>query len=132
MVFVDTNYFLRLLLADVKQQHAEAKEFFKSALAGKVKVFTSTLVIFEIYWVLSSFYNQNKVQVCKTMKDILAMEFVKLDGRDSLRQAVEIYQSSALNLEDAYNLAICLKAGSEKIMTFDAALQKEFTKRSLR
>jgi len=38
MTFVDTNYFLRFLLADVESQHQTAKELFRNAALGKVKL----------------------------------------------------------------------------------------------
>ena len=52
MIFIDTNYFLRFLLADISSQHNQAKTIFKQAASGKISLFTSAVVIFEIYWVL--------------------------------------------------------------------------------
>ena len=60
MIFVDTNYFLRLLIGDNVKQHLEAKQLFRQGAAGKVRLFSSAVVWLEIYWVMSSFYGKNK------------------------------------------------------------------------
>ena len=51
-MFVDTNYFLRYLLKDIPEQHEEAKRLFVAAADGKVELMTTSLVFFEVYWVL--------------------------------------------------------------------------------
>ncbi|MFA5770598.1 MAG: PIN domain-containing protein, partial [Patescibacteria group bacterium] len=58
--FIDTNYFLRLLLRDDEKQFEEVYSVFQQAVNQKVKIYTSVIVFFEIYWVLSSFYKKNK------------------------------------------------------------------------
>ena len=56
MIFIDTNYFLRFLLKDNEKQFIEVKKLFEKAILGEIDLYTSLIVIFEIYWVLSSFY----------------------------------------------------------------------------
>lgn len=60
MIFVDTNYFLRFLLADQEEQHQTAKALFKKAAIGEVDLFTSLIVFFEVYWVLGEFLQERK------------------------------------------------------------------------
>ena len=50
MIFVDTNYFVRFLLRDVELQFGKARKLFEDAADGRKVLFTSTIVIFEIYW----------------------------------------------------------------------------------
>ena len=54
-MFIDTNYFLRFLLNDVEHQHTEVKNLFLDASEGKADLITSTIVFFEVYWVLFAF-----------------------------------------------------------------------------
>ena len=51
MIFVDTNYFLRFLLEGKTEQQKIAVDLFKKASQGQIKLFTSTIDIFEIYQV---------------------------------------------------------------------------------
>lgn len=39
MIFVDTNYFLRLLIGDNAKQQLEAKQLFRQGAAGKRECF---------------------------------------------------------------------------------------------
>src|SRR3990172_8569866 len=84
MIFVDTNYFLRFLLADNKEQFHEVKPLFGQAAEGRVKLFTSIVVYFEIYWVLSSFYKQDKSETAKTLQQLLEMDFISLEEHEIL------------------------------------------------
>ena len=47
MIFVDTNYFLRLLMGDNAKQQLEAKQLFKQGAAGKENVLKLDFVKWE-------------------------------------------------------------------------------------
>lgn len=128
MIFVDTNYFLRLLLKDISEQHKQAKSFFLQAAEGKVKIFTSLIVLFEIYWVLSSFYGKKKEELVGVLDKVLGMEFVKVEERDFFKQALVVYKNTALDLEDSYNLVFAKSRKATAFKTFDARLKSEFLK----
>lgn len=129
MIFVDTNYFLRLLLKDVKKQHQQAKELFLKGAEGKTKLFTSTIVVFEIYWVLSSFYQRKKEEITEVLEKVFQLGFIKINNKDMLQKALEIYKTTNLDLEDCYNLSLVKKKGIKEFKTFDKNLEKYFLKR---
>lgn len=126
MIFIDTNYFLRFLLADITPQYTEAKALFLSAAEGKKNVFTSAIVIFELYWVLTSFYGKHKKDISTTLEQILAMHFVKIDERNMLNDAVSLYKKSTFDLEDAYNVSFAKAKGAKEFKTFDKKLLRAF------
>jgi predicted nucleic-acid-binding protein len=126
MIFVDTNYFLRFLLNDVNQQHRKAKELFTQAALGKVKLFTSMVVFFEIYWVLSSFYGKKKREIVKILKDVLKMEFINWENIGFLKKAIIIFSRQNVELEDAYNVVYAKKNGAKKVKSFDKKFQRVF------
>lgn len=124
MIFVDTNYFLRFLLKDNKLQYLEAKQLLLDGAQGKLKLFTSTIVFFEIYWVLSSFYDKNKPELIKTLKDILNLRFVEIQERPLLANLLEIFSQNNISFEDCYNLAFAESHKAEAFKTFDIKLAK--------
>lgn len=126
MIFVDTNYFLRLLLKDVKNQHQKAKKLFEGGAKGDEKLFTSTIVFFEIYWVLSSFYEKSKNETVPILGKILQMRFVELKERDLLENALEVFEDENIDLEDAYNLVYAQENNASNLVTFDKKLTKLF------
>ena len=48
MIFVDTNYFLRFLLADNEPQYSKVKRLFLQAARGIVKLATSVVVFLRL------------------------------------------------------------------------------------
>lgn len=127
MIFIDTNYFLRFLLEDNLQQQQKVKQLFKKAITKKIKLFTSTIVIFEIFWVLSSFYKKNKQEVIRVLDKILALTFIELEERQIIQKALNIYSEKNLDFEDCYNLSFAKNSNAKKIATFDKKLEKAFS-----
>lgn len=126
MIFVDTNYFLRFLLKDQDAQHRQAKTLFAQAAKGEQILFTSLIVFFEIYWVLSSFYGKQKSELVEKLEEILSMSFVQFQEREILEAAVRVFKETSLDLEDAYNLVYASSHGASELKTFDRQLQKIF------
>jgi len=124
MIFVDTNYFLRLLIGDEEAQNRKALALFDNAAAGRTKLFTSLLVFFEISWVLSSFYGKRKGELIVLLEDILNLEFIFLEERPLLEEALQTFRVHSIELEDAYNAAYAKHADANQFATFDGKLEK--------
>lgn len=127
MNFVDTNYFLRFFVGEPHDQRDDAKALFQKAAEGKIDLCTSLIVFFEVYWVASSFYGFKKDKAALFLQNMLKMEFIRLENRDLLMKAVSLYESSAFDLEDAYNLAYARSVSVEEFVTFDVKVKKKFT-----
>ena len=128
MMFVDTNYFLRFLLKDINNQHFEAKNLFLSALEGKTELITSTIVFFEIYWVLSSYYESKKIETANVLEKVLNLNFIELEEREMLFKSLSLFKKTNLDLEDCYNVCYAKSKGIRSFKTFDKKLDKEFSK----
>lgn len=126
MIFVDTNYFLRFLLADNPVQHEKAKQLFLDAAQGRIQLFTSVAVIFEIYWVLSSFYKKERAEIVGVLKNVFDLDFIKIEDKEILSEASNIYKKTSFDLEDSYNLAFAKGHKADKFKTFDEKLEKAF------
>lgn len=126
--FVDTNYFLRFLLKDNDQQFNEVEKLFLGAAEGKTELFSSTIVFFELYWVLSSYYGKNKMGLIDILRKILELEYIVFDEREDLYRSLEIFQKENVDLEDSYNLTRALRKGAGELKTFDKKLLKLYQK----
>lgn len=126
MTFVDTNYFLRFLLADNVEQHQKAKDLFTKAAEGKTQLVSSVVVFFELYWVFCSFYQKNKEEVSSILAKIAQMAFVRFEKGEILSQALEMFRTTTLDLEDSYNLVYAKNIGVKHFCTFDQKLQKVY------
>ena len=128
MIFVDTNYFLRYLLADDQRRYKIAKQLFLNGSRGKIKLFSSTIVFFEIYWVLKSYYSVPKNRLLQTLSDVLQMQFVRFAERDILGETINLFGRSALSLEDCYDLSFAKTHKIKEFKTFDEKLAKQWNK----
>lgn len=124
MTFVDTNYFLRLILDDNEAQHKTARTLFDDAEKGKIKLFTSVIVFFEISWVLSSFYSRKKTELLALLDDVLSLEFIDIEERPLLEESLRMFRSRTIELVDAYNLVYAREHGAKHFATFDKKLAK--------
>ncbi len=132
MIFVDTNYFLRFFLNDVSSQQFQVKELFMEASEGKVKLFTSTIVFFEMYWVLKSFYKKTKPELVEILRGLFELKFIKFQDRLILDKCLGLFDKSKLSLEDCYNIFYAKSKVAKRFKTFDIKLEKEFLKKSYR
>lgn len=128
MIFVDTNYFLRFLLNDINQQHLQAKQLFLQASEGKVKLISSTIVFFEVYWVLSSFYKRDGTEISRILQSLLDLRFIGWRERQILQNSVSRFSKTTFDLEDCYNIAFARSRVVKEFRTFDAKLTKEFVR----
>lgn len=117
--FIDTNYLLRLLLKENSAQHLQVYTLFQKALKGECRIFTSIIVMFEVFWVLSSFYKQEKQSIIKYMKSIMKMDFLEIENRNLLLDAINLFRASTLELEDCYNIYYFKQYPEVKFATFD-------------
>lgn len=125
--FVDTNIFLRLIADDSSEQHDIAEKIFLDASEGKMRLATSSLVIFEIYWVLTSFYKKEKKETIEILIDIFRMSFIQFENKKIILRAIYYFKNHNLELEDCYNLFHALANDFNRIITFDKKLKKAFT-----
>ena len=122
--FIDTNYFLRLLLRDNETQFQTVYNLFQKAIQEKIKISTSVVVFFELYWVLTSFYQNNKKNCTIYLDKILQMDFLEIENREFLDEALKLYLNYPLDLEDSYNLAYYINRNLDEFATFDKQILK--------
>lgn len=125
-MFIDTNYFLRYLFQDIKEQNLLVEKIFSDAIEEKLKLITSTVVFFEVYWVLNKYYKKNKTEAVSLLRQLLKLSFIELKEQDILVSCLFLFEKSNLDLEDCYNLFYAKDAGVKEFKTFDKKLEKEF------
>lgn len=126
MIFVDTNYFLRFLVKDHEPHQSAAIQLFRDGATGKIKLCTSQIVWFELYWVLTSFYEQDKSTVITILREVLEMSFIEIEGHAILEEAITLFAKNNVDLEDAFNAVYAHKHGLTEFKTFDKKLNTLF------
>lgn len=119
-VFVDTNIFIRYLVADVPTQINKVDNLFNLAEEGKLELVTGPPVFFEIAWTLKSFYNMQREQIYECLTGILGLRGLKITDIDILEEALELYNQTHSDFGDAYIAVLSKKIGADSIATFNA------------
>jgi len=128
MTFVDTNYFVRIIENDNEVQVREIRKLFSKGMTGTENLVSSTVVLFEIYWLMKTYYGKKKEDLAKVLRDVLDMSFIKWESQKTLTEAVETMRRTNYDLEDAYNLVYAKSVGVNELASFDKRLQKVWGK----
>ena len=127
MIFIDTNYFLRLILKDNQKHFLEAANTFKQAALGKISLVTSTVVFFEVAWTLRHIYKDDHLALGEILFKLLQLNF-KINDRSLLIDAVVRFKDSDLELINCYNLELAKDLKIKEFKTFDQKLARAFDK----
>lgn len=119
MKFVDANIILRYLTKDDAQKEKKCAELFERTSMGKEILYTSSLVIAEVVWVLERFYKLNRSQVVVYTEKILNTPFLECDEKDALFIAIGLYDLKKIDFIDAYNAVIMETKSIDTIYSYD-------------
>lgn len=122
-VFLDTNVFLRYLTNDLPPQADAAEALLLKAEAGELKLITSSLVVAEIVWTLSSYYRLSKEDIRQKIMAILNTPGLEVEDARLILQAVDWYVEKNVDFLDAFNASWLAEKGVGTVCTFD---QKHF------
>ena len=123
--FVDTNIYLRFLRKDNPDQFKFADKLFTDAVFNKLKLRSSLIVFFEIYWVLKKLYGQMGEDLQNNLMGVLDLR-VKFSKKKILKVAVQDMDKFEYDLEDAFNFYIAKEQDVDEFVTFDKKLQKKW------
>lgn len=121
-IFIDTNVWLRFLLADKKEQFEACNKFFTLNEEGKFKIYTSTIVLLEITYTLTTFYQIPKKQITTDLKNILATRNLTLIEKTHFLKALKLLSRYQIKLAD------CLIASQLPPKTILCTYDRDFQK----
>ena len=84
-IFIDSNVWLRLFLADQKDRFPQVVGLIESCQSGLLRPYTSSIVFLEVHYVLRSFYKLNQIKTrtyleqMRSTRDITVIETTDID-----------------------------------------------------
>jgi predicted nucleic acid-binding protein len=118
-VALDANIILRLITDDEPAQSRKAAEVFGSAAKGKLELWVTPPVLFEVSWTLRRAYGSSREEVLKALADLCSTPGVALSDQAVVEQALATAQSTGLEFADAYIVAAAADLGIIKVATFN-------------
>ena len=121
--FVDTNIFLRIFIKENSRSFKDCLSFLRLVSQHKIKVYTSTIVLMEINFVLSSFYKFPKEKVIEAIKSIIEMPYLKIIDDADPRYGLDLYQKNKQSFSsNNVKFVDCLLGSSSLIMSGKATI----------
>ncbi|MCB0171893.1 MAG: PIN domain-containing protein [Anaerolineae bacterium] len=119
--FVDTNIFLRHLTNDHPEKAKACFELFKKAARDEVSLVTADWVIAEIIYVMSGkkTYNLPPEEIKNRLKPILAVRGIKLDNKDVVMRALDLYSQYKIDYPDCLGIAFLEYQQLKEIYSYD-------------
>lgn len=118
---IDTNFILRYLLADNKDQYKKTKTIFDKVRNGEIQIKLEQSVFVEVIFVLSSFYKTPKNKIIETMNSFLSYKGIETE-KDLFHNALEIYQNNNIHIVDSI-IAARSRLSNNPLLTFDKKLE---------
>src|SRR3989338_9206707 len=122
---IDANIIIRFLLHDHPSLSSLAKSIFLKAEQGKIKLYLDEVVIAEVIWTLSSFYQIKKADLVDRMEKLLSCNWVINPKKNMVHKALQLYASSNLDYIDCWVYTVSKSRGIA-LEIFDKKLKKLF------
>jgi len=118
-VFIGSDVFLSFLVRDVERRYKKARDIFRKAEAGRLRLETTELVLAEVVFTLRHDHDFTREETREVAETILNTRNLRVRNHPLLRKAVELYGSRGMEFTDAYNVAYLATRGRVPLATVD-------------
>jgi predicted nucleic-acid-binding protein len=118
--FVDTNVLVRHLIGDPPKLAARATAY----LQRESELLVADLIVAETIYVLESFYEVSRPEICEAMRALIVMDSVSVVDAPLLLRAVEIYEYDRPDFAEAYLIASAESTGVMQVASFDRSIDR--------
>jgi len=120
-IFLDSNIWLRPLVEN-SSAATSVIDLFQYIESGKLKPYTSSIVLLEVAFVLQSIYRVDRREIKNDLSNILETKNLTLVEKTHFNQALSLHAQSGIKLAD------CLIATQLPIKTTFISFDQEFKK----
>jgi predicted nucleic acid-binding protein len=123
VLWADTSVLVRYLTKDPPSLAARARALMARAAAGEARIRIPSVVVAEVVWVLTSYYELDTTAVAGAVGDLIASDGVEAEDRDVLLDALRVMRETNVSFVDAY-LAERARSAAEPLATFDKGFRR--------
>ena len=111
----DTNVILRFLTSDKNKKYRKLYKFFESLEQGAIRVELKLIVLFQVIFVLKSYYKIPKKRIVDTIVDIFKYKGITIKEKKIVQRSLEIWREKNIEIVDCYLIA-CLEKDAQSIL----------------
>ena len=120
----DTNVVVRLVVVDDEAQCRQAEAAWRAALE-RGGAFLTKVVLVETAWVLRTAYGFDAAAIGRTLRRLMDVEGVGIEGESEVRNALTLYEKGGADLSDYLILESAREARALPVHTFDRKFSRE-------
>lgn len=124
---IDTNVVVRYLVGDPARTAREFRgvfPFFEKLERGERTALLASLVVFQAYFVLTSYYEVPRAEAAGKLRDLLSFRGLTIPEKPVLRTCLETLSERSVDLVDAYLAALCTSRQLRGVYSFDKDLRR--------
>jgi len=115
IALLDTNVIVRFLVSDNGPDYRNLYSFFKALEEGKLRVELKIIVLFQVIFVLKSYYKVPKEDIVKNLLNLLSFKGIRLGEKKIIIRALELWREKNLEIVDCYLIA-SLEGDSQNLL----------------
>ena len=118
-VLIDANVFVSFLVERNEEQRAAARALIDAAGDGDIEAFVTQFAVFEVAYVLHSYYGMPARRVAALIRDLIALPGVTAVDECPWKKVFDLWPERLAGLADASRVAVAIANHYDAIATFD-------------
>ncbi len=124
IALLDTTVIVRFLVSDKSPKYKNLYSFFESLEYGKMKVELKLIVLFQVLFVLKSFYKVPKDQIANGITDLLKYKGIVIKNKTMIRRMMKMWCNKKLDIVYCYLIAILENDSQNLLYSYDCDFDK--------
>lgn len=112
---IDTNIILRFLTADENSKYQDLHSFFSSIERGEINVELKLIVLFQVIFVLRSFYKIPKENIVDGLSKLLLYKGISIKDKKIMQRTLDLWREKNLEIVDCYIIS-CIDGDKQNIL----------------
>lgn len=124
IALLDTNVVLRFLTSDKSRKHRRLFEFFMSLERGDIRAELKLIVLFQVIFVLKSYYGVPKKEIVQGMQNLLKYKGITIKEKKMVQRTLKLWSENNVEIVDCYLVACLEKDAQHLLYSYDRDFNK--------
>ncbi len=124
IALLDTNVLIRFLTLDKNEKYKKLYTFFESLERGDMRIELKLIVLFQVIFVLKSFYKVPKEHIASGIMDLLKYKGITFKEKKIFQRTLELWNEKNVEIVDCYLVACLEKDAQSLLYSYDRDFDK--------
>ena len=124
IALLDTNVLIRFLTVDENTKYKKLYSFLESLERGEMRVELKLIVLFQVIYVLKSFYKVPKEKIVSGLTDLLNYKGITIKEKIIVQRSLKLWREKNVEIVDCYLVACLEKDAQSIIYSYDRDFDK--------